>query len=70
MQDYNYVWAQCLELTLELSCCKFPPAEQLPALWAENRKSLLAFIQQVHLGQYLSVYFPSVRFLSSSFRQR
>lgn len=52
MQDYNYVWAQCLELTLEVSCCKFPPAEQLPALWTENRKSLLAFIQQVHLGLY------------------
>ncbi|XP_029283878.1 carboxypeptidase M-like isoform X2 [Cottoperca gobio] len=50
MQDYNYVWAQCLELTLEISCCKFPPANQLPALWMENRKSLLAFIQQVHLG--------------------
>ncbi|XP_061839543.1 carboxypeptidase M [Nerophis lumbriciformis] len=50
MQDYNYVWAQCLELTLEVSCCKFPPAKQLPALWSDNRKSLLAFIQQVHLG--------------------
>ncbi|XP_061770356.1 carboxypeptidase M isoform X2 [Nerophis ophidion] len=50
MQDYNYVWAQCLELTLEVSCCKFPPAKQLPALWLDNRKSLLAFIQQVHLG--------------------
>ncbi|XP_068558679.1 carboxypeptidase M [Cebidichthys violaceus] len=50
MQDYNYVWAQCLELTLEVSCCKFPPVQQLPALWTENRKSLLAFIQQVHLG--------------------
>ncbi|XP_069375690.1 carboxypeptidase M [Paralichthys olivaceus] len=50
MQDYNYVWAQCLELTLEVSCCKFPPVGELPALWAENRKSLLAFIQQVHLG--------------------
>lgn len=50
MQDYNYVWGQCLELTLEVSCCKFPPAEQLPALWTENRKSLLSFIQQVHLG--------------------
>ncbi|XP_044042016.1 carboxypeptidase M [Siniperca chuatsi] len=50
MQDYNYVWAQCLELTLEVSCCKFPPVKQLPALWTENRKALLAYIQQVHLG--------------------
>ncbi|TNN51399.1 Carboxypeptidase M [Liparis tanakae] len=50
MQDYNYLKAQCLELTLELSCCKFPPAGELPALWTDNRKSLLAFIQQVHLG--------------------
>ncbi|XP_070785291.1 carboxypeptidase M [Enoplosus armatus] len=50
MQDYNYVWAQCLELTLEVSCCKFPPAKQLPALWTENKKALLAFIRQVHLG--------------------
>ncbi|KAL6116596.1 cpm [Pungitius sinensis] len=50
MQDFNYVWSQCLELTLEVSCCKFPSVDQLPALWAENRKSLLAFIQQVHLG--------------------
>ncbi|XP_008303752.1 carboxypeptidase M [Stegastes partitus] len=50
MQDYNYVWAQCLELTLEVSCCKFPPAAQLPALWTDNRKSLLAFMKQVHLG--------------------
>ncbi|XP_034019150.1 carboxypeptidase M [Thalassophryne amazonica] len=50
MQDYNYVWAQCLELTLELSCCKHPPVNQLPALWDENRNALLAFIQQVHLG--------------------
>lgn len=50
MQDYNYVWAQCLELTLEISCCKFPPEEQLPALWEANRAALLAYMQQVHLG--------------------
>ncbi|XP_028306173.1 carboxypeptidase M [Gouania willdenowi] len=50
MQDYNYVWAQCLEVTLEISCCKFPPRRELPGLWTENRKSLLTFIQQVHLG--------------------
>lgn len=54
MQDYNYVWSQCFELTLEVSCCKFPPAGELPALWMDNRKSLLAYIQQVHLGQYQS----------------
>uniref|UniRef100_A0A3B4UM71 Carboxypeptidase M n=1 Tax=Seriola dumerili TaxID=41447 RepID=A0A3B4UM71_SERDU len=50
MQDYNYVWAQCLELTLEVSCCKFPPVRELPALWTQNRRALLAFIRQVHLG--------------------
>ncbi|PWA21828.1 hypothetical protein CCH79_00017781 [Gambusia affinis] len=50
MQDYNYVWAQCLELTLELSCCKFPQPKELPALWMDNKKALLAYIRQVHLG--------------------
>ncbi|CAI5636572.1 unnamed protein product [Oreochromis niloticus] len=50
MQDYNYVWGQCLEITLELSCCKYPPARELPALWNDNKKALLAYIQQVHLG--------------------
>lgn len=58
MQDYNYVWAQCLELTLEVSCCKFPPVRELPALWTENKRALRAYIQQVHLGQYLFVCTP------------
>ncbi|XP_017563095.1 carboxypeptidase M [Pygocentrus nattereri] len=50
MQDYNYVWGQCLELTLELSCCKFPPESELPGLWAANKPALLAYMQQAHLG--------------------
>lgn len=50
MQDYNYVWAQCLELTLEISCCKFPPVSELPGMWEDNRRALLSYIQQVHLG--------------------
>ncbi|MGH0128102.1 UNVERIFIED_CONTAM: hypothetical protein FKN15_060268 [Acipenser sinensis] len=50
MQDYNYVWGQCFEITLELSCCKYPPADQLADFWQENRAALLAYMQQVHLG--------------------
>ncbi|NWI07467.1 CBPD Carboxypeptidase, partial [Phainopepla nitens] len=47
MQDYNYVWANCFEITLELSCCKYPLTSELPKEWENNRESLLAFIEKV-----------------------
>uniref|UniRef100_A0A8C5U192 Carboxypeptidase M n=1 Tax=Malurus cyaneus samueli TaxID=2593467 RepID=A0A8C5U192_9PASS len=50
MQDYNYVWGQCFEITLELSCCKYPPAEQLEKFWRDNKVALIEYIKQVHLG--------------------
>lgn len=50
MSDYNYGFHGCYELTLEISCCKYPPAEQLSAFWEENRKSLLEFVKQAHRG--------------------
>uniref|UniRef100_A0A8C6ZAB9 Carboxypeptidase M n=1 Tax=Nothoprocta perdicaria TaxID=30464 RepID=A0A8C6ZAB9_NOTPE len=50
MQDYNYVWGQCLEITLELSCCKYPPEDQLEKFWRDNRAALLEYMKQVHLG--------------------
>lgn len=50
MQDYNYIWAQCFEITLELSCCKYPPPEELPSFWNDNKVSLITYIKQVHLG--------------------
>ncbi|XP_048215856.1 carboxypeptidase M isoform X1 [Perognathus longimembris pacificus] len=50
MQDYNYIWAQCFEITLELSCCKYPREEKLPYFWNDNKASLIEYIKQVHLG--------------------
>ncbi|KAM5289316.1 carboxypeptidase M isoform 2-T2 [Ctenodactylus gundi] len=50
MQDYNYIWAQCFEITLELSCCKYPREEKLPNFWEDNKASLIEYIKQVHLG--------------------
>lgn len=50
MQDYNYLVAGCMELTLELGCEKFPNKSALPQIWEENRRSLLSFMRQVHLG--------------------
>ncbi|KAB0378832.1 hypothetical protein FD755_010410 [Muntiacus reevesi] len=50
MQDYNYIWAQCFEITLELSCCKYPRKEKLPSFWKDNKDSLIEYIKQVHIG--------------------
>uniref|UniRef100_A0A3B4BB14 Peptidase M14 domain-containing protein n=1 Tax=Periophthalmus magnuspinnatus TaxID=409849 RepID=A0A3B4BB14_9GOBI len=50
MQDYNYLYGNCLEITVELSCCKHPKADELPNEWSMNKESLLAYMEQVHIG--------------------
>ncbi|KAL1765007.1 carboxypeptidase M, partial [Sigmodon hispidus] len=61
MQDYNYIWAQCFEITLELSCCKYPREETLPLFWNDNKAALVEYIKQVHLGVKGQVFDPSGR---------
>nr|XP_045606806.1 carboxypeptidase D-like isoform X3 [Procambarus clarkii] len=50
MQDFNYVYGSCAEVTFELSCCKYPLASSLPLEWINNRESLMAFMETVHMG--------------------
>ena len=47
MEDYNYLHSNCFEITLELSCCKYPPHSQLTKEWDNNREALLAYMEKV-----------------------
>jgi carboxypeptidase D len=50
MQDFNYLYSDCLEITVELGCCKYPSATSLEEEWGDNKESLLAFLEASHLG--------------------
>ena len=50
LQDYNYIFSNCMEVTAELSCSKKPPPEKLSAEWDNNLDSMLAFLGSVHGG--------------------
>lgn len=49
MNDFSYLHTNCFEVTVELSCDKFPHASELPLEWQNNRESLLVYMEQVHL---------------------
>lgn len=48
MQDWNYVRAQVMEITIEMGCDKFPNASQLLSLWNDHREPMILFIEQIH----------------------
>ena len=54
MQDFNYEFSNCFEITVELSCCKYPTADALQREWANNRRSLLNYLSAVHMGVKVS----------------
>lgn len=50
MQDYNYLHSNCMEITVEQGCTKFPYASSLPDIWQDNLPPLLAYMWEVHTG--------------------
>lgn len=50
MQDWNYLVANCMELTIEIGCVKYPHSEKLPELWLDNKEALLTYAEKVHMG--------------------
>lgn len=47
MQDFNYLHTNCLEVTVELGCDKFPAEEELYTGWQDNKEALLTFMESV-----------------------
>ncbi|MFS7912825.1 putative metallocarboxypeptidase D [Helianthus anomalus] len=57
MQDWNYIYGGCFELTLEISDNKWPPANELPTIWQYNKQSMLDLVASlVKSGVHGRVY--------------
>lgn len=50
MQDWMYENTNEFDITLEIGCNQYPPADALPEYWEFNKKALLSYIQTVHKG--------------------
>jgi len=50
MQDWNYRYASCNDVTIELSDVKKPSAALIPDFWDDNRESMLSYAEAVHIG--------------------
>jgi hypothetical protein len=50
MQDFNYWKYGCAEVTIEIGCCKYPPASALNGIWLENKNSLVEYWKYANQG--------------------
>jgi hypothetical protein len=50
MQDWNYGYTDCLDITAEIGYSMWPPASQLPTYWSQNQESMLSYMEFVHRG--------------------
>ena len=50
MQDFNYLYTDCFELTLELTTCKYPQQDPRRLEWRMNKEALFGFVASAHMG--------------------
>ena len=50
MQDFNYEHSNCFEITLEVTCIKYPNGSTLMSEWKNNKEAMLAYLEAVHMG--------------------
>lgn len=61
IQDWVYLNTNCMSVTLELGCRKYPEAKELPRYWNDNKKPLIKYMLEVHRGIYGVVTDPLAR---------
>eukprot|EP00124_Ichthyophonus_hoferi_P004246 Ihof_evm1s446 gene=Ihof_evmTU1s446 len=50
MQDWVYLNTDCLEITVEMSCCRNPPPSTLAKFWDIHREGIDNYMRLVHTG--------------------
>ncbi|KAL7671120.1 hypothetical protein ACOME3_006029 [Neoechinorhynchus agilis] len=50
LQDFTYMYSNCIDITVEISCCKHPKSSELRTFWADNKDALIELIKAVHMG--------------------
>ncbi len=51
MQDWNYRYAGCVEVTVELADTPpQPPESEIPSHWANNEEAMFRYMEAVHIG--------------------
>lgn len=56
MQDWNYLFNGCMEITLELGCFKYPVGSKLSTYWNDNKYSLMVFAAEVIVYIYKAIF--------------
>jgi len=50
LQDWTYDQTGCLDITIEISNVKWPPASQLATFWNDNRESMMHYVKCARYG--------------------